>query len=65
MNATQVVRFDADHAGLTLRLWTDDEKGHHLATSEMRVSASMLAAWWVQVREAQDRHAQPPLDFDV
>ncbi len=65
MNTTQVVRVEADHAGLTLRLWTDDEKGHHLAVSEMRVTASVLALWWVQVRERQDAHAQPPLDFDV
>lgn len=65
MNVTRVVKFQPDHAGINLRLWTDDERGQHLAVSEMRITASMLAIWWVQVREEQDRYQQPPLDFDV
>ena len=65
MNTTHVVKVQADATGIDLRLWTDDETGRHLCVSEMRVSASMLALWWVQVRERQDAAQQPPLPFDV
>lgn len=65
MNSSYVTKVQADRWGVTLRLWTDDERGQHMAVSEMRVAASVLATWWIQVRQAQDEYEQPPLDFDV
>lgn len=65
MNQATVVKVEAQHDGLRVRLWVDDERGHHLAVCETFIRASVLATWWVQVREEQDRYQQPPLDFDV
>lgn len=64
-NSSTVVKVEARPEGLRLRLWTDDERGHHLAVSELEVPATILAQWWVQVRAAQDDAAQQPLPFDV
>lgn len=65
MNTSQVMKVEAEEHGLRLRLWTDDERGQHLAVSELQVPASVLAVWWVQVRQKQDEAAQQPLPFDV
>lgn len=65
MNSATVVKVTATHEGLLVRLWIDDERGQHLAIAETFVKAHVLATWWVQVREEQDRYQQPPLEFDV
>lgn len=64
MNQATIIKVEADARGLRLRIWVDDERGHHLAVAEAEVPATHLAMWWVQVRAAQDADAQQPLPFD-
>lgn len=61
MNQATIVKVQTDPTGVNLRLWVDDERGQHLAVAEVRVPATHLAMWWVEVRQAQDDAAQDPL----
>lgn len=61
MNVSRIIKVEATHESLRLRIWTDDEKGRHLATSEVTVPAHVVAQWWLEIRGEQDRYQQPPL----
>jgi hypothetical protein len=61
MNTSRVVKVEATHEALKLRLWTDDENGQHLAVSEVTVPAHVVAQWWLEIRHEQDQYQQPPL----
>lgn len=64
MNTARVVKVEATHEALKMRLWIDDEKGQHLAVAEVSVPAATVATWWLEIRQEQDQYQQPPLDFD-
>lgn len=64
MNAGQVVRMDADAFGASIRVWVDDEAGHHLTVCEVRLSLVQVAALAVEIQREQERTDQYQLAFD-
>lgn len=64
MNRGQIVRADASEHGIRLRLWIDDETGHHLAVAETLISDVAIAAYAREVVAEQQRGAQYALGFD-
>lgn len=65
MNQATIVKVQAEADKIRLRIWVDDERGHHLAVAETTVPATAVALWWCEIRERQDAEAQHPLPFDV
>ena len=64
MNRGTVVRMDADVAGATLRVWVDDEAGHHLTVAEISLSVVQVASLAVEIERAQQKSEQYQLAFD-
>lgn len=64
MNHGTIVRMDADERGATLRLWVDDEAGHHLTVAECRLTALQIGHLCVAIEREQERTDQYQLTFD-
>lgn len=64
MNRGQVVKAEGHEKGAVLRVWVDDEEGHHLTVCEVPLSVKLLAAIVVDVERAQQRSEQYQFAFD-
>lgn len=65
MNEAKVVRWEADTIGVRLRLWIDDEDGHHVCVAEMGIEEEAMIAWARAIVHEQNRGAQYMLRFDL
>lgn len=63
-NLGMVVKATADEHGAWLRVWVDDVHGHHLCTSEVRLSPVLIASIVADIERAQEQSAQYQLQFD-
>jgi hypothetical protein len=64
MNRAQVVRADPTAKGVKLRIWVDDEQGHHLTVAECELSALLVANIVVGIEKEQEQADQYQLAFD-
>lgn len=64
MNRGQVVRMETSAKGAELRIWVDDEAGHHLTVCEVTLSVKHVAALAVGIERDQERSEQYQLCFD-
>lgn len=64
MNKAEIVRWEADTIGVRLRLWVDDEDGHHVCVAEMGIEDTALIAFARAITAEQNRGAQYTFQFD-
>lgn len=64
MNEATVVRVEMSHEGATLKLWIDDEAGHHQAVAMLAIPAGILESWLSALRIEQDHRDQETLTYE-
>lgn len=64
MNSGTVMRADVDGDGIRMRVWVDDELGHHLTVHEMRIGYQTLVAWGNEILTRERDAEQQTLPYE-
>jgi hypothetical protein len=65
MQHGHAVRIDGGLHGADIRVWVDDEAGHHQAVCEVHLSVVQVMELAADIRDAQERAMQLQLDLGL